>query len=238
MELPHIGIRCHDPECNQLDFLPIKCDACKNSFCENHYKYALHGCKDAEKKNKVVPTCAQCQSLVPAGNLSEDEAMKLHLSKNCTPYKKTKIYTNRCNKDNCKRKELIQINCEKCQLVYCIKHRHASDHECRGNSAARHLCATAAEKRLRELSLESASTATEAAAAAHRLPSSSSPTTCSAQQRSAADATRRTLGEFVRSTNANLSEKEALALAIAESEAEAKKREDENRKRLIDAAAS
>ena len=95
MELPHIGIRCHDPECNQLDFLPIKCDACKNTFCADHYKYALHGCKDAEKKNKVVPTCDRCQSLVPAGKLSEDEAMKLHLSKNCTPYKKTKIYTNR-----------------------------------------------------------------------------------------------------------------------------------------------
>ena len=27
-----------------LDFLPLKCDACKQDFCKDHFTYAAHKC--------------------------------------------------------------------------------------------------------------------------------------------------------------------------------------------------
>ena len=95
MELPHIGLRCIIPECKQLDFLPIKCDACNGIFCAEHYKYSQHNCAEARESNNVVPVCEKCQTLVPPKNLSADDAMKLHLLNHCSPYKKERIYTNR-----------------------------------------------------------------------------------------------------------------------------------------------
>ena len=95
MELPHIGLRCIIPECKQLDFLPIKCDACNSIFCAEHYKYSQHNCAEARERNNVVPVCEKCQTLVPPKNLSADDAMKLHLLNHCSPYKKERIYTNR-----------------------------------------------------------------------------------------------------------------------------------------------
>jgi len=224
MELPHIGLSCTDPDCNQLDFLPIKCDACKNIFCAEHYKYIDHHCVEGQKRNNVVPTCERCHSL------------EFHLNNHCLPYKKTKIYNNRCNQKECKRKELIQIRCDECELVFCIKHRHSEDHDCRGKTSKSELCAKAAERRLRDLTLTSDPKVQRDAPRVEDVP----PESCAAEQRAtnAGNFANRVTGESVKASNANLSEEEALALAIAESKAEAKKREDETRKRLVDAAAS
>ena len=61
----------------------------------------------------------------------------------------------RCNKQECKRKELIPFRCDACSLSFCIKHRHGADHDCRPDDAARALstrqrCAAAAERRMAE----------------------------------------------------------------------------------------
>merc|ERR1712198_22797 len=230
MELPHVGLRCTKPDCNQLDFLPIKCDACKNIFCAEHYKYESHQCTDAKKRNKLVPTCCHCQALVPLKGLSEEEAMRLHISNGCTPYKKTKIYKNRCAQRECKQKELTPMRCDECNLDFCIKHRHSQDHNCKGRPPMRELCGKAAEDRLRKLTLkEEPDTKKEY-----------SMMSCAAEEKSIEHGKfpSRIMRDGVQATNANLSEEEALALAIAKSEAEARKREEENRKRLVDATAS
>jgi len=257
MELPHLGLQCSNKDCKQLDFLPIKCDACNNTFCAEHYKFERHNCGEGGRRNKVVPVCHKCQALVPAKNMSEQEAMELHLSNNCAPYKRNKIYTNRCNKAECKRKELIPFQCESCHLSFCIKHRHSADHDCQPGAAStpastRQKCAAAAESRLAEdrlaesrladLNLETRETQEASSSARQRLQPLVDSESCAAQHRqattAAAAAPRRAANEVVQATNGNLSEEEALALAIAQSEAEAKKREEENRRRLVDAAAS
>jgi len=171
---------------------------------------------------------------------SADTAMQFHLQNSCSPYKKTRIFNNRCNQKECKRKELIQIRCDSCDMVFCIKHRHSQDHDCEGrastsqlcaNASTSQLCANAAEKRLRELSLITDNRDVNPDPA--RQDVSVTPTSCSAEQQNFSN---RIKEDTVEASNGDLSEEEALAWAIVESKAEAKKRE-ENRVRLVDATA-
>nr|XP_023510860.1 AN1-type zinc finger protein 2A isoform X3 [Equus caballus] len=50
MEFPDLGKHCSEKTCNQLDFLPLKCDACKQDFCKDHFTYTAHKCPYAFKK--------------------------------------------------------------------------------------------------------------------------------------------------------------------------------------------
>ncbi|KAL2765952.1 AN1-type zinc finger protein 2A isoform 3, partial [Daubentonia madagascariensis] len=50
MEFPDLGKHCSEKTCKQLDFLPLKCDACKQDFCKDHFTCAAHRCPFAFKK--------------------------------------------------------------------------------------------------------------------------------------------------------------------------------------------
>ncbi|XP_077305243.1 AN1-type zinc finger protein 2A isoform X2 [Lithobates pipiens] len=50
MELPDLGKHCSEDTCKQLDFLPLKCDACEDLFCKDHITYDQHKCTFAYKK--------------------------------------------------------------------------------------------------------------------------------------------------------------------------------------------
>ena len=54
MELPHLGKHCSEKSCRQLDFLPMKCDACSEIFCKDHLQYDDHNCSSSYKKNIQV----------------------------------------------------------------------------------------------------------------------------------------------------------------------------------------
>ncbi|XP_048817468.1 AN1-type zinc finger protein 2A [Lagopus muta] len=45
-----------------------------------------------------------------------------------------KIFTNKCLKPGCKRKEIMKVVCEQCGGNFCIKHRHPLDHDCKASS--------------------------------------------------------------------------------------------------------
>ncbi|KAG8433022.1 hypothetical protein GDO86_013179 [Hymenochirus boettgeri] len=76
MELPDLGKHCSEPTCRQLDFLPMKCDACDELFCKNHITYDQHTCPSAykkifksrclkpgcKKKELMEITCDHCQN--------------------------------------------------------------------------------------------------------------------------------------------------------------------------------
>ncbi|KAL4695997.1 hypothetical protein H8958_011801 [Nasalis larvatus] len=76
MEFPDLGKHCSEKTCKQLDFLPVKCDACKQDFCKDHFTYAAHKCPFAfqkiftyrcskegcKKKEMLQMACAQCHS--------------------------------------------------------------------------------------------------------------------------------------------------------------------------------
>merc|ERR1712213_124917 len=97
MELPHIGDQCSEKSCRQLDFLPVKCDGCKKSFCGQHWTYEGHNCSTPRLKDVQVPVCPLCDKPVPSkpGALP-DEAVSRHLDRDCRAdqKKKSKMFQN------------------------------------------------------------------------------------------------------------------------------------------------
>ncbi|KAM3915858.1 AN1-type zinc finger protein 2A isoform 2-T3 [Leptodactylus fuscus] len=134
MEFPDLGKHCSEVTCKQLDFLPMKCDACEEVFCKDHITYNQHKCSSAYKKDVQVPVCPLCGAPVPVkkGELA-DRAVGQHIDRNCSydpSRRKQKIFTNRCCKPGCKRKELMKIECDQCHSNFCLSHRHPLDHDC------------------------------------------------------------------------------------------------------------
>jgi len=131
-----MGEHCTEPSCKLLDYLPMKCDACEKIFCKDHLLYDDHRCDSLHKKNIQVPVCPLCSNPVPVtrGTLP-DIAISQHIDQACQIKKKDKVFTNRCNKPKCKKKELIKVTCNICNLNFCLTHRHPNDHECKGPSA-------------------------------------------------------------------------------------------------------
>lgn len=139
MELPHIGENCALKECNRLDFLPVKCDACCGVFCLDHYQYENHSCQKAKDRNVQVPICPLCSEPVACrANQLPDIAVSQHIDKYC---KRNEMIKNRvkpktdlqsCSFKSCRQKDLIYLECGDCRLKFCIKHRHPNDHQCSG----------------------------------------------------------------------------------------------------------
>lgn len=50
MEFPTLGKNCMKEDCNDLDFLPIKCHFCGDFFCAKHFLPEDHQCKKYESK--------------------------------------------------------------------------------------------------------------------------------------------------------------------------------------------
>ena len=49
-----IGSHCDWPDCNRLDFLPIKCKYCFDYFCSDHINYENHKCEKYEFVDRTV----------------------------------------------------------------------------------------------------------------------------------------------------------------------------------------
>nr|CAG4644179.1 EOG090X0APF [Lepidurus arcticus] len=140
MELPHLGKHCSEKSCNQLDFLPVQCDACNEVFCKDHTNYESHNCTSVYKKNVQVPVCPLCSQPVP-GRRGEapDLAVGDHIDRDCQsdPAKaKRKVFANRCSLKGCKIKEVVPVICNDCKSNFCLRHRHTADHQCTGNRPA------------------------------------------------------------------------------------------------------
>ncbi|XP_038619150.1 AN1-type zinc finger protein 2A isoform X1 [Tachyglossus aculeatus] len=135
MEFPDLGKHCSETTCKQLDFLPLKCDACEAIFCKDHITYTQHKCTSAYKKDVQVPICPLCNIPVPLkkGELP-DVVVSEHMDRDCKydPAKqKQKIFTNKCLKEGCKKKEMMKLICDQCHGNFCIQHRHPLDHDCK-----------------------------------------------------------------------------------------------------------
>uniref|UniRef100_A0A0R3S1J1 AN1-type domain-containing protein n=1 Tax=Elaeophora elaphi TaxID=1147741 RepID=A0A0R3S1J1_9BILA len=118
-----------------LNFLPIRCDACKKDFCGSHYSYDAHCCQSSYKKDMQVPVCPLCNKPVPvAREENPDRRVSDHIDSNCESNPaialKGKIYTYHCSQRHCKKRELVPIKCNQCKRNFCLKHRFPADHHC------------------------------------------------------------------------------------------------------------
>ncbi|XP_068434935.1 AN1-type zinc finger protein 2A isoform X2 [Clinocottus analis] len=135
MELPDLGEHCSEKTCKRLDFLPMRCDACKEIFCKDHITYATHKCMSSYKKDIQVPVCPLCDIPIPIrrGEMPDIKVGE-HIDRDCKSdpaQRKRKIFTNRCSKGGCKQKEMMRVTCDQCHSNYCLKHRHPLDHDCK-----------------------------------------------------------------------------------------------------------
>uniref|UniRef100_A0A674AE13 Zinc finger, AN1-type domain 2A n=1 Tax=Salmo trutta TaxID=8032 RepID=A0A674AE13_SALTR len=135
MEFPNLGEHCSENSCKQLDFLPMRCDACEEIFCKDHITYANHKCMSSYKKDIQVPVCPLCNTPIPIkrGEMPDIKVGE-HIDRDCQSdpaQNKRKIFTNKCSKGGCKQKEMIRVTCDQCHINYCLKHRHPLDHDCK-----------------------------------------------------------------------------------------------------------
>ncbi|XP_045077570.1 AN1-type zinc finger protein 2A-like isoform X2 [Coregonus clupeaformis] len=135
MEFPDLGEHCSENSCKQLDFLPMRCDACEEIFCKDHISYANHKCMSSYKKDVQVPVCPLCNTPIPIkrGEMPDIKVGE-HIDRDCQSdpaQNKRKIFTNKCSKGGCKQKEMIRVTCDQCHMNYCLKHRHPLDHDCK-----------------------------------------------------------------------------------------------------------
>ncbi|XP_006001773.1 AN1-type zinc finger protein 2A [Latimeria chalumnae] len=134
MEFPDLGKQCCEKSCQQLDFLPMKCDACEEIFCKDHITYKEHKCSSTYKKDVQVPVCPLCNTPIPVkrGEMPDIKVGE-HIDRECKSdpaQRQRKIFTNKCTKQGCKQKEMIRVTCDQCCLNFCLRHRHPLDHNC------------------------------------------------------------------------------------------------------------
>jgi len=147
-----MGSHCQEASCKQLDYLPMKCDACSHLYCKDHLLYDDHSCSGKYKKDIQVPVCPLCSAPVPiARGAVPDLAVSAHIDQGCPEKKKARVYTNQCHRiqhgKRCKKHELVACVCSACQTNFCLAHRHPADHDCQGPRAAASRAAQAAASR-------------------------------------------------------------------------------------------
>ncbi|KAM3722545.1 AN1-type zinc finger protein [Dirofilaria immitis] len=101
-EFPELGKNCSLEACHKLDFMPFFCSTCEKYFCGEHR--FDHGC--------------------PVENLDAGQlgASSEGSNKPLKPYL--------CSMNGCFISEIIRIDCQRCGLNFCLKHRYPDEHQC------------------------------------------------------------------------------------------------------------
>lgn len=111
-----IGTHCQYTYCNQLDFLPFRCESCRGTFCLDHRSETGHHCTNAgawaerrRKANLAKPSLG-------AGKVMA-EVERPCASPTCKTVIGTSLSTS--------------VHCSTCNRAYCLKHRLKEDHDCK-----------------------------------------------------------------------------------------------------------
>lgn len=151
MEFADLGRHCSMVHCLQQDFLPFKCEFCKEIFCAEHRRPEDHKCQsgalDAVDDNYVI-VCPLCQSVLKLKGLAQQGITPAHLwnehveTGECQMKQNTRWTKSldregdratHCQAKGCKTK-LTDVNyfkCPKCAMDLCMKHRFDDLHDCK-----------------------------------------------------------------------------------------------------------
>ena len=118
-DLEAIGAHCQFAYCNQLDFLPFRCDSCHHTFCLDHRTETAHRCAHAGEwaKNKRKNNVGLPNTSLPS------------------PQRPTVLTAQQCSEPKCR--TLINtlqntgVQCPNCNRQYCLKHRFREEHDCK-----------------------------------------------------------------------------------------------------------
>ncbi|KAK4144538.1 uncharacterized protein C8A04DRAFT_11451 [Dichotomopilus funicola] len=111
------GSHCQYSYCNQLDFLPFRCQSCDKTFCLDHRTEDGHACT-----NPGAWAARKREAELAKHSAGEGRRMR------------DLIAQKPCADDNCKTTigtALIPgVHCTNCNRDYCLKHRLPEDHAC------------------------------------------------------------------------------------------------------------
>jgi predicted nucleic acid binding AN1-type Zn finger protein len=150
MDLLDKGIHCEEKFCHQLDYLPLKCKACSKNFCSEHIKYANHHCTESYKFNYEIPVCPLCNHTIEFQRGKDldiclaEHIQQCELNSHMNKLQIQKSQKKKCSFNNCKSKDSLRFDCQKCHNSYCIKHRIQEDHNCQQQQ---HTCSQEARTR-------------------------------------------------------------------------------------------
>ena len=117
-DLDAIGSHCQYTYCNQLDFLPFRCESCKGTFCLDHRTENSHKCPRA---GEWAAARRKAASLSPATNAPSSGKPTISSATQCS-HPSCKTYINTLNS--------VGVACPTCNRQYCLKHRLKEDHSC------------------------------------------------------------------------------------------------------------
>lgn len=113
-----IGSHCKYTYCNQLDFLPFKCQSCGDTYCLEHRTEDSHECP-----NKGAWAERRRQAELSKRSAGEGKRMRDFVSEKP------------CADDSCSKvigTSLVPgVHCPGCNRDYCLKHRLREDHDCK-----------------------------------------------------------------------------------------------------------
>ncbi|MCJ1409655.1 hypothetical protein MMC19_003737 [Ptychographa xylographoides] len=115
-DLEAIGAHCQYTYCNQLDFLPFRCESCKHTFCLDHRTETAHKCTRA---GEWAAARRKAASTTPT--TSSNGKPTLATAAQCS-HPQCKTYINTLS--------AVGVLCQTCNRQYCLKHRLKEDHSC------------------------------------------------------------------------------------------------------------
>ncbi|PLN79139.1 hypothetical protein BDW42DRAFT_134475 [Aspergillus taichungensis] len=113
-DLESIGRHCQFEYCNQLDFLPFRCESCHGTYCLDHRTETAHRCAHAGEWARRRAGAAG--------------------SRGPAPEKPTIYNSDQCAHTECK--TLVNtlkdpgVRCPDCTRLYCLRHRLREEHDC------------------------------------------------------------------------------------------------------------
>ena len=117
-DLDSIGSHCQYTYCNQLDFLPFRCESCKGTYCLDHRTETSHKCPRAGEWAAARRKAATGT----AGTTSPGAGKPTLLTATQCSHPSCKTYINTLNS--------VGVGCPTCNRQYCLKHRLKEDHSC------------------------------------------------------------------------------------------------------------
>ncbi|KAL2258936.1 hypothetical protein VTK26DRAFT_7557 [Humicola hyalothermophila] len=116
-----VGAHCQYSYCNQLDFLPFKCQSCNLTFCLDHRTEDAHACTNpgawaARRRQAELakPSAGQGKRMVDVVSQKPcaDDGCKAIIGTSLAP----------------------GVHCSGCNRDYCLKHRLREDHDCKNKT--------------------------------------------------------------------------------------------------------
>lgn len=122
-----IGAHCKYAYCNQLDFLPFRCESCKGTYCLDHRTETAHKCAHAGEwaaaaRRKAAASNNNASLLSTSTSLSGGSGKPTLLTATQCSHPQCRTYINTLNS--------VGVACPTCHRHYCLKHRLREDHSC------------------------------------------------------------------------------------------------------------